>query len=521
MCARSTWPLTRHVPALPASACSRNLLSPDSVFLAMGLPDHLWTPKAATMMPVRKRTAWCVVLALRLPLRLSLLLAGCHENTHDTSRPQRVVLDRAKRLHLRLRVDAQETRHVLEPSLTALASRGSVPRPHTPFLNGREAILAARHTRRCEAAIKPSLSLTSPRCVPVVRQHPARRGDVSYECFPANTAGSRQRKYKYERPPAPRILPPVTLAQDLRRTLPQGLRFGAIQGIIPVLFLVLPKSRVYVIPFSELADLWQFASPGSFALLLSLLVTGAIDVFASRRVAWRTRTMRAGILTCFWASFGYLLGMLLAFAGGQWELSTTPDVTVLGPSLADLLLLVIETLLPAMLLSLLFGWIGGWMGLMAPAPIPPAPHEAALSPATMQFAADNQLGQPLCFSPATSTTNVLWKGAGVIVGTILIFMVLRFSFQVGGTDLFEAAGAAIIGAIAYMIWAARKTGQTVAVYEAGVVIAASVQPAVVFRWDDLDPQRTLFADHLITLVPRRGRRCCSTTRPSDSMTTST
>lgn len=34
---------------------SRNLLSPDSVFLAMELPDHMCTPKRATIMPVKEK----------------------------------------------------------------------------------------------------------------------------------------------------------------------------------------------------------------------------------------------------------------------------------------------------------------------------------------------------------------------------------------------------------------------------------------------------------------------------------
>src|SRR5260370_28853519 len=54
-----------------------------------------------------------------------------------------IVLELARHLHL----DEQETRQLLEASLTALAPHWYVPLPRNPFFTGREEILAALHTQ--------------------------------------------------------------------------------------------------------------------------------------------------------------------------------------------------------------------------------------------------------------------------------------------------------------------------------------------------------------------------------------
>lgn len=46
-----------------------------------------------------------------------------------------------------LRLDQQESRHLLEASLTALAPYWFVPLPRNPFFTGREGILEALHTQ--------------------------------------------------------------------------------------------------------------------------------------------------------------------------------------------------------------------------------------------------------------------------------------------------------------------------------------------------------------------------------------
>src|SRR5215469_4724574 len=61
-----------------------------------------------------------------------------------------LVLELARHLHL----DDQETRHLLEASLTALSPHWHVPFPRNPFFTGREEILEALHTHlRAEQVI--------------------------------------------------------------------------------------------------------------------------------------------------------------------------------------------------------------------------------------------------------------------------------------------------------------------------------------------------------------------------------
>src|SRR5947209_1250629 len=54
-----------------------------------------------------------------------------------------MVLELARHLHL----DEQESRHLLEASLTALVPHWLVPLPRNPFFTGREEVLAALHTQ--------------------------------------------------------------------------------------------------------------------------------------------------------------------------------------------------------------------------------------------------------------------------------------------------------------------------------------------------------------------------------------
>src|SRR5262249_30271094 len=54
-----------------------------------------------------------------------------------------LVLELARHLHL----DDQETRHLLEASLTALTPHWSVPFPRNPFFTGREEVMEALHAQ--------------------------------------------------------------------------------------------------------------------------------------------------------------------------------------------------------------------------------------------------------------------------------------------------------------------------------------------------------------------------------------
>src|SRR5579859_3467653 len=61
-----------------------------------------------------------------------------------------------------LRLDDQETRQLLEASLTALSPYWSVPFPRNPFFTGREEILQALHARLCTkhtAALSQTIGL--------------------------------------------------------------------------------------------------------------------------------------------------------------------------------------------------------------------------------------------------------------------------------------------------------------------------------------------------------------------------
>jgi len=56
-----------------------------------------------------------------------------------------------------LKLEAQETRQLLEASLSGLAPYWSVPLPRNPYFTGREEVLAALHTR---LAVERTIALT-------------------------------------------------------------------------------------------------------------------------------------------------------------------------------------------------------------------------------------------------------------------------------------------------------------------------------------------------------------------------
>jgi hypothetical protein len=267
-----------------------------------------------------------------------------------------------------------------------------------------------------------------------------------------------------------------------------GLLFGALQCIIPLFFGLL----AHVLFFR-------------FTLLLGLVGTGVIDIFAGRYTARRTRSMRAAILTCFWANLVYLLGTLLAYIGILLEDSST-YFPFQFPSLNVLVGLVIETLVPALLVSLLCGWIGGRMGLGASAPISSSTGEVLTSAASAQLAGQNQLGTLVRAYDSTPPSRALAFGFGTAAFVIVLFIVQRFVLGISGTGIFVDAVAAIAGIVATVNQAYKRRGQQVVLYQNGLLIPQSATQQAAMRWEEIDPLQSSFEDQKILLVTRSGFR---------------
>src|SRR5579859_6526611 len=90
-------------------------------------------------------------LAEKLDVRRNTI--GTWERGDFLPQSKGIVLELAK--HLRL--DDQETRHLLEASLTALSPHWSVPLPRNPYFTGREEVLETLHT---QLGVEQAVALT-------------------------------------------------------------------------------------------------------------------------------------------------------------------------------------------------------------------------------------------------------------------------------------------------------------------------------------------------------------------------
>jgi hypothetical protein len=303
---------------------------------------------------------------------------------------------------------------------------------------------------------------------------------------------------------SPSFQPGSTLAQDIRRTFAPGARFGAIQGLIPILVLL-------VLIFFFPAFINNLLSPILIYLgLLPLLATGAIDVLASWRVARRTFSVRAGVVTCLWANLWFAVGSTVVIVGDLWYTDRSPNwlAEVLFSIYAEVPRVVVGFLFPAMLLSLLCGGISGWLSLRNVAsPIPSSPG-APLPISATQLATQNQLGMPVRVHASAQSSRALAIGIGTIVLVTVLFIVQRFVLHVTGGDLFVDAVAAIAGVIVIINQAFKRQGQQVVVFEHGLLVpsSASAHDLAAIRWEEIDPHQSRLGENSIILVTKRGFR---------------
>jgi hypothetical protein len=301
---------------------------------------------------------------------------------------------------------------------------------------------------------------------------------------------------------SPSFQPGTTLAQDIRRTFAPGARVGAIQGLIPIVVLL-------VLIFFFPAFTSNHLSPILIYLgLLPLLATGAIDVLASWRVARRTYSVRAGVLTCLWANLWFAAGSTVVIIGSLWYRGSYPnglsEVLFILPG--QLLRVVVEFLFPAILLSLLCGGISGWLSLRHVAtPIPSSPG-APLPISATQLAAQNQLGMPVRVHVSAQSSRVLAMGVGTIILVTFLFIVQRFVLHVTGGDLFVDAVAAIAGVIVIINQAFKRQGQQVVVFQNGLLVPSSAHDLAAIRWDEVDPHQSRLGENSIILVTKSGFR---------------
>ena len=276
---------------------------------------------------------------------------------------------------------------------------------------------------------------------------------------------------------APRAASRITFGQDIRRTFLRGLLFGAILALT--------------------SGVCHFLFPLQPALLLSLVAASAIDIVASWRVARSTHSVRAGIMTCLWANLVYLMGtpLVVLVASTPFEIEVNGGV----PSLLISATLVAG--IPAIILSVLFGWMVGRLGTARTQ----SPHEDALSPATAQLAAQNQLGMLIQSYRSMHPSRALAFGIGTAIFVIVLFVIQR-SLGVSGTSIFEDVVVAIIGSIATVYQANKRRGQQVAVYQHGLLVPGSDQQLVALRWEEIDTHYSRLEEQRILLQTKHGFR---------------
>jgi hypothetical protein len=303
-------------------------------------------------------------------------------------------------------------------------------------------------------------------------------------------------------PASPSFQPGSTLAQDIRRTFAPGARFGAIQGAIPIAFLL--ALMVFVPDFLSIPFFPIYVYLG----LLPLLATGAIDILASWRVARRTYSVRAGVLTCLWANLWFLIGSIVASLGYTWYLQIHVAIRVVFNIPIFSKSLLVRGLVPAILLSLLCGGISGWLSLRNVATPTPSSPGAPLPISATQLAAQNQLGMPVRVHGSAQPSRALATGVGTIVLVTVLFILQRFVLHVTGGDIFVDAVAAIAGAIATINQASKRQGQQVVVYRHGLLLpsSASAHDLAAIRWEEVDPYQSRLGEQSIILVTKRGFR---------------
>jgi hypothetical protein len=301
---------------------------------------------------------------------------------------------------------------------------------------------------------------------------------------------------------SPSFQPGSTLAQDIRRTFAPGARVGAIQGLIPILVLL-----VLIVFFPAFISN-PFSPILIYLGLLPLLATGAIDVLASWRVARRTYSVRAGVLTCLWANLWFAAGSTVVVLGDLWYLGLYPHglSEVLFSIPAQFLRVVVRLLFPAILLSLLCGGISGWLSLRHVATPTPSSPGAPLPISATQLAAQNQLGMLVRVHASAQSSRVLAIGVGTIVLVTVLFIVQRFVLHVTGGDLFVDAVAAIAGVIVLINQAYKLQGQQVVVFQHGLLVPSSAHDLAAIRWEEVDPQQSRLGEDSIILVTKSGFR---------------
>jgi hypothetical protein len=300
----------------------------------------------------------------------------------------------------------------------------------------------------------------------------------------------------------------ITLAQDIRRTFVPGLRYGAIQGMVPIIILL---ALIFFFPDFIFIPLFPFKL---YFDLLPLLATVGVDVLASWRMARRTYSVRAGLLTCLWANLWFVVGSIVVDIGYRWYLlqvlypkyHVAAQVILFFDIPGTALRLIVFDLIPAIVLSLLCGGISGWLSLRGVAmPIPTAPG-APLPVEANQLAAQNQLGMPVRVHVSAQPSRALATGVGTIVLVTLLFMLQRFVLHVTGGDIFVDAVVAITGAIVTINQAYKRQGQQVVVYQYGLLVPSGAHGMAAIRWEELDPHQSRLAELNIILVMKNGFR---------------
>ena len=307
---------------------------------------------------------------------------------------------------------------------------------------------------------------------------------------------------------------PSTFTQDIQRTFAPGLRFGGIQGLPPLLLLLLAIafptispfyfSFAYVAPADLAFAVWR-DGPGAYfhyptipllVGLLPVLATGIVDIIASRRA----KSTRTGILTCLWANLWFLLATTIGFLG----VNAFFTLQGLGLPLDRQLQLLATDLGIMLLLAVVLSLLCGWIGSRQAASIAASQTSAAPSTAALDLATQNQLGPLFGTYTSTQPSRAFATGLGTVAIVILLFVVQRFVLHISGSDIFVDAVAAIAGIVATVNQAYKRRGQQVAVFQQGMIVPTGSGQTAAMRWGEIDTMRSQFTDTVIRLTTKQG-----------------
>lgn len=257
----------------------------------------------------------------------------------------------------------------------------------------------------------------------------------------------------------------------------------AIEIIYELIFIVFPGIN-FVLP-----------QPYGF-VALDALVNLLITFSAGLLVARLTKRIAPSIIVMCWTALCYII-ISLGVGLGVGLIDVPPSSfssyipSFLQNSAIDLLAVIS--------ISLFGAWLGASLGCRSGQGIYTVYYGANRASRTRRKAAPGQfgglqadssqsqdasaqeeLGTPIREFPALSVRQSVISGLIVIVGSIVLFSLLRFGLGVDGTAIFIIMVLCVIAAIAYIIRAVNAIGKSVELYTNGILILTphESQPAL-------------------------------------------